>query len=112
MMTESRLAEIEACANKATVGKWVAGRMDMESYTLTEGPFKQVYCGEDIVARGEGDDCRPNAAFVALARSAVPELIAEVRRLQAEAKNLYRIIARERDEKNLIGRVIIAKERA
>ena len=61
--------------------------MDMESFDgCSTAPWKAVYAdgyelhhvtGErlpDTVARGYGDDCRPNAAFIAHARTSLPAL--------------------------------------
>jgi hypothetical protein len=105
-MIEQVLSELEKLCEAATPGPWRAGRADMVSYDgAGGGPFKNVYCDDprggvhhvtgDVlpytVARGEGDkdECRHNAAFIAAARTALPVLIAEVRRLQTTAGNHF-----------------------
>lgn len=72
-MDEARLAELERLAGAATPGPWW--------YVLK---FHSVYASE-------GDACvtpydgisSPNGHFIAAARTAVPALVAEIRRLRA-----------------------------
>jgi hypothetical protein len=102
-MTPEDLDRLEALAAAATKGPWRAGRMDTESYYIDgSGPFKNVYADDPrggvhpqlgeilpyVVATGEGDECRDNAAFIAASREAVPALIAEVRRLTVQRDGL------------------------
>ena len=91
-MDERELAEIEARANAATPGPWCAstGR----TYDTTTGKVAHV---EHYVSRGDddvgiasdvcdsrtGEQSEPNARFIAAARTDVPALVAEVRRLTA-----------------------------
>ena len=91
-ITAERLAEIEARANAATEGPWRAstGR----TYDTTTGKAAPV---EHYVSRGDddvgiasdvcdsrtGEQSEPNALFIAHARTDVPALVAEVRRLTA-----------------------------
>lgn len=72
-MDEAKLQEIEARANAATPGPWYAG--NGHPYVTTERMGFGI-----VVARAlEGNDC----TFIAHARTDVPVLIAEVRRLTA-----------------------------
>lgn len=93
MMTEERLSELEALADAATKGPWEVKHEDYGD----EWWFGGSGCGQVII---EGDpDSYPgipglqavygghdtaDAAFIAAARTAVPELISEVRGLRAE----------------------------
>lgn len=79
-MTEQELAEIEARANAATPGEWVA-----------DAEFGWIFVGRGvgnrpIVCKFDDEYCLPNEGnlrFVAQAHQDVPALIAEVRRLRA-----------------------------
>lgn len=86
-MTEKELAEIEALANAATPGPW----KQEDSWVVTED-----FDNEAFVEGVEGSVCPvvgmwvydrellldpDDARFIAAARTAVPQLIAEVRRL-------------------------------
>lgn len=72
-MTEQQLAELEALANAATPGPW----QPQDDIGYGRGIETLAY-NEDVgVLFGEAD-----AAFIASARTAVPKLIAEVRRLR------------------------------
>jgi hypothetical protein len=95
MITDEELAESERLEQAATPGPWQAGRSDTVSYDSTgDGPYKNVYINgnrrhpvfgdilPDIVARGETEHCVANAEFIAASRTAVPALIAEIRRLR------------------------------
>lgn len=93
-MTESELQAIEARANAATPGPW--------SETDDTGTVIACYCsGGPGVFAGEADPAvyggndRADFAFIAAARSDVPTLIAEVRRLQsignAQLEELHRL---------------------
>jgi hypothetical protein len=106
-ITPERLAELEALERAATPGPWEAGRMDMESYDGNGyGPYKNVYTddprggvhpvtGEVLpytVARGEGAECRPNAALIEALRNAAPDLITALRAAWARIAELERAI--------------------
>lgn len=74
VMTEAQLAEIEARANAATPGPWTADNEYDEPAVV--GPDNR-----DLALFVETD---ADAAFLANARTDVPALVAEVRRLRAE----------------------------
>lgn len=94
------LAELRRLHAETPPGPWRAGRMDTESYEGTgAGPYKNVYRDDPgfppnasgteyhppvTVARGEGEGCRPIAAFIAVAHEAVPALLDEIARLRSE----------------------------
>lgn len=78
MIDEKQLAEWEALANAASPGPWT-----------TNGKVVRQYSDETskVIAYINSEDDHPwgdDALLVAAARTAVPELIAEVRRLRAE----------------------------
>ncbi len=73
-MDEKRLAEIEARANAATPGPWEPEHRGVVG--------NDVFIVEDCVTAG-WDAYRANQAFIATARTDVPALVAEVRRLTA-----------------------------
>lgn len=74
-MTDEQLAEIEARANAATPGPWVQSQRDTWMVYRDGGGTPEV----DV---GGGYDTKENANFIAHARSDVPALVAEVRRLR------------------------------
>jgi hypothetical protein len=91
-ITEDRLAEIEARANAATPGPWVAGQHGPARFVVTadEGDVtvgavtREVFEIYDGCAPWRfGDAPIPEALFIAAARTDVPALVAEVRRLTA-----------------------------
>lgn len=94
MITPAELEAIEARANAATEGPWVIGREVRGSGDNTIGLDSGISHGAllpvlPVASTGfpfiEGpEQCEANARFIAVARSDVPALIAEVRRLQAE----------------------------
>lgn len=96
-MDEKRLDELEALAKAATEGPWIpkhlktaylaTGEGEHEVRSMTNGmtvAYLRFRMGQ---GRGElGDDAADHdVAFIAAARAAVPELLAEVKRLQAVA---------------------------
>lgn len=103
-----RLAEIEARCEAATPGPWHfvhenAGLMQDHGYGLLFGEadvwgweknlFISVGCSfrtEAELGKGAGD---ANAAFIANARTDIPFLLAEVRRLQAENASVMSALA-------------------
>ena len=74
-MTKDRLKEIEARADAATDGPW----MSVDSYIGVEE-------AEDQAVGETGRDA--DATFIAHARTDIPDLIAEVKRLQGEILEL------------------------
>lgn len=83
--TRLDLDAIEARANAATPGPWCTD--SWEIYQGTEYVAGAEWIGETCRA-GEMDDSRADAEFVAAARTDVPALVAEVRRLRAELAEL------------------------
>ncbi|MFE5514502.1 hypothetical protein ACFQ9J_28605 [Streptomyces sp. NPDC056529] len=82
-MSEQRLAEILARANAATEGPWCTD--SWEIYQGTEYvPGISFWIGETCRGTADMEQDRADAAFVAAARTDVPELVAEVRRLMEE----------------------------
>lgn len=87
MISAERLAQIEAEANAATGGRWSIASDNMlgsQSYVI------EASTGPDICRPYR----RPDATFIANARQNIPDLIAEVRRLQAENERLVERIRR------------------
>jgi len=74
------LDEIERCANAATPGPWKHEGQEVRAACHV------AFCGEAANSRGatNAQDCTRNARFIASARTDVPALIAEVRRLRGE----------------------------
>lgn len=85
LLTDERLAEIEARLTRATPGPWAyKDRMGGGGcFVFSEETFHVVAVedGEPSVAAPLG---RPDAAFIAAAREDLPLLLAEVRRLRAQ----------------------------
>lgn len=80
-MTEQRLAELEALANEATPEPWIWDGDECE--LRSPASIQAVLDGEWWNTGDAGVSVLPkNIAFIAAARTAVPELIAEVRRLR------------------------------
>lgn len=96
-LTPDRLAELDRLCREATPGPWflvgypwlppntntyvIAGCEDPHGGTLV--------CDFDFVEDREQDDnSDADAAFIAAARSAIPDLIAHVRELEAENERL------------------------
>lgn len=108
-MTEERLAEIEARANAATRGPWkmwsgwgpVAGTEYMAVTRL--GPEGDEYAGivSDAHYPPKRDfySKREDLEFVAVARTDMPDLIAEVRRLRADHDRSMDALAQEADQR-------------
>ncbi|MGQ4437971.1 hypothetical protein ACN6LI_003337 [Streptomyces violaceoruber] len=82
-LTEQQLTDIEARAGAATEGPWCTDAWEI--YQGTEYvPGVSRWIGETCRGATSPEQDRADAAFVAAARSDVPALLAEVRRLQAE----------------------------
>lgn len=87
-MTDARLDEISALADQATPGPWEIAydhddRPDTGQsvqFPTAIGPFTWI---EHPTAREDAD-----SVFVAAARTDIPELVAEVRRLRAQVAEL------------------------
>lgn len=89
-LTDAELDEIEARAEKATEGPWVAECGSSNSpcidFVLTENIDPRL---DDRASIAETyTDEAENADFIASARTDVPRLVAEVRRLRAQVERL------------------------
>lgn len=90
MLTDERLAEIEARCNAATPGPWdsctaICGSGDSAIIAPIHGRscvLALVYAEVDEQGKDVVRSMR-DAAFIAAARTDVPDLLAEVRRLRA-----------------------------
>lgn len=82
-MPDIDLDAIEARANAATAGPWCTD--DWEIFQGTEyEPGISLWIGETCRGTSDLEQDRADATFVAHARTDVPALVAEVRRLRAE----------------------------
>lgn len=80
------LDAIEARANAATAGPWKCGRERDEVGLIVHA---HTYLSQTVIAPpGSGYRPQEDSAFIAAARSDVPALIAEVRRLKARVSQL------------------------
>lgn len=81
-MTDEELAEIEARAVRATAGPWIThGYGSGDSYVRVTQP--DGWPDDPVCDVGRNTNNREqDAAFIAYARTDVPALVAEVRRLQ------------------------------
>ena len=102
-LTAEDLAVIEARASTATGGEWVAYeptefrgdiRIAKARDEYPDGRPKNTYIGRLVESHvGHEKPRREDGAFIAAARTDVPDLIAEVRALTAERDELRAIIA-------------------
>ena len=81
-MKQERLAELKALTEAATPGPW-----KYDGIMFIQDPDTSMVCE----IRGYGADLPmdDNAAFIAAARTALPELIAEIERLQGVVKKAH-----------------------
>lgn len=97
-ITRKRLKELQVMVNAATPGEWMAGHLSDEShsckcrYVLCDrymGSIATVNFSESRdLAEGDNPplhEAKANQRFLAEARSVVPELIAEIKRLRGWA---------------------------
>jgi hypothetical protein len=77
-LTTEKIKAWRELASRATPGPWTANRRQCET-GYVEG--KDLNGG--IIECSRGSDSKPNAEFIAAARTAVPELCDEVERLQS-----------------------------
>ena len=87
-MTAERIAELEALCNAATPGPWIweSSRGDrVRLWTKPSGDFV-VEIGRKPGGWTYFDMTEDDAGFIAHARTALPELLAQVRRLRAMIK--------------------------
>lgn len=115
MITTERLDELQRLADEATPGDWKVeegtpliwgGCIESEVFDFYMGrPIAEVRMAQPTWDRTGKPMCGPeNAVFIATARTAVPDLLAEVRRLQAEVHELtdprYSRVSNERLQEN------------
>lgn len=77
IMTPERLSELQALADAATPGRWL-----WQSTGLLGADIGTSGSPEKWLAHVANEDAHDNARFITAARTAVPELVAEVERLQ------------------------------
>lgn len=109
MIADERLDELQRLADAATPGPWETdgGAVVETADPIVDTPYgpsaadvyEVLHYGED----GAKHHC-PTAKFIAAARTAIPYLLAEVRRLQAEVHELtdprYSRVSNERLQEN------------
>ena len=88
-LTDADLDAIEQRANAATEGPWEAGDDDWDGgyIRMPADGFGVAYIATHI-QQGADEGCA-DAEFIAHARADVPALLAEVRRLRADAEQAY-----------------------
>ena len=87
------LAHIEARTNAATEGPWCTDAWEIYQGTEYQ-PGLSMWIGETCRGTSTPEQDQADAAFVAAARTDVPALIAEVRRLQAQRTYLLAQLAK------------------
>jgi hypothetical protein len=85
-LSAERLAEIEARADAATDGPWCTDSWEIYQGSEYE-PGLSFWIGETCRGTADLEQDRADAAFVAAARSDVPALVAEIRRLWDERRS-------------------------
>lgn len=88
-MTPADLDAIEKRAAAATPGPWRECGDILQGKSAIRISSKDLFCSYDTMSMQNADDAR----FIAAARSDVPALLAEVRRLQAELSDNKTFIA-------------------
>ena len=88
------LAHIETRANAATEGPWCTDAWEIYQGTEYQ-PGLSMWIGETCRGTSTPEQDQADAAFVAAARTDVPALIAEVRRLQEQRKYLLDQLAKK-----------------
>ena len=82
-MTPERIREIEGAANAASEGPWKVDRVPFEGPHKPREPADvQGPCGLIVTCESGYDNQAANCRFIASARTDVPELVAEVKRLK------------------------------
>lgn len=90
-MTPERIAELRALADKATPGPWTSGGIKggtemILGPEITEGMAREtrreLALVKAPVENQRSGDCAPNTAFIVAARTALPEALDEIERLQ------------------------------
>jgi hypothetical protein len=88
MIPPERIAEWKALAVKATRGDWFHGPAEDTRVMIRGGDRCVTVCRHTAVSEQAIND----AAFIAAARQAVPELIGEVERLRDELERINGIL--------------------
>jgi hypothetical protein len=96
-MTEDDLKAIEARANAATPGPWAIVYDGSSDWSIGPQPDPQGLSVAGVWKSGWSDGNPPDAEFIASARTDVPLLVAEVRRLSAENAEMRTVIAAEKN---------------
>jgi uncharacterized small protein (DUF1192 family) len=100
-ITDERLAELTRLVSAAAPGPWGYGRaLCCDGMGWVEGPTRTV-CSFDKESTHVHAVNAVDAEFIAAARQAVPELVAEVRRLRAD-------LAREKTLRDAAERTVYA----
>ncbi|HEY9372822.1 hypothetical protein [Streptomyces sp.] len=97
--TDQQLNDIEARATAATDGPWCTDSWEIYQGTEYE-PGLSLWTGETCRGTGSLEQDRADAAFVAHARTDVPALLAEVRRLRAELAREERLHGETIDDRD------------
>lgn len=89
-MTPERMAELRRLAEAATPGPW---RVSMSGYSVkSQDADVPIVAAVHRGAHATADDIErwlPNADLIATARTAIPELLAEVDRLKRDAETAW-----------------------
>ncbi|MFR9794274.1 hypothetical protein ACL07V_37570 [Streptomyces sp. MB22_4] len=97
-MTQLDLDAIEARANAATPGPWTTDGWEIYQGDGNSAPDLMKWVGETCRA-DDYDGSQNDAAFIAHARTDVPAMAAEIRRLRARVTELERpAVERQRNE--------------
>jgi hypothetical protein len=89
-VTEDDLQAIELRANAATPGPWAIVYDGSSDWSIGPQPDPQGLSVAGVWKSGWNDGNPPDAEFIASARTDVPALIAEVRRLRAASESPLR----------------------
>ncbi|MFM9635916.1 hypothetical protein [Streptomyces turgidiscabies] len=93
-LNDERLADIEARANAATPGPWTSWA-DTYPHVVTQGSADiHPFDAEGIVSTNLAVNVAADAEFVAHARTDVPAMAAEIRRLRRQRKYLVGQLAK------------------
>lgn len=99
-MTEEQLAELEALAEKATKGAWfIVPYGDGDTFVVHSDDEQRIFfppllVGYSATAGSLGDPAQieSDMKFIAASRTAIPSLIAEVKRLRGEVADRAAVV--------------------
>jgi len=92
-LTDARLAELEALCKAATPGPWFPWESPKSCQLVNTGlRGEPSICMCYDHTKNDEYDAAPNADFIAAARTALPEALAEVRRLAADNARLRALV--------------------